>query len=111
MCAKKSKYIDTTKVKEAFLKGFVDADKHPSFVKWLAEEAERIVKTIPSAKVQIVVRAVWLNVNEEENVYMCSECGDEVIFISGCPIQNGYKYCPFCGAKMGKRLRNNGKIH
>lgn len=51
----------------------------------------------------------WLNVNEEENVYMCSECGDEVIFISGCPIQNGYKYCPFCGAKMGKRLRNNGK--
>lgn len=55
------------------------------------------------------IHAKWLNVNEEENVYMCSECGDEVIFISGSAIQNGYKYCPFCGAKMGKRLRNNGK--
>jgi hypothetical protein len=43
------KYIKQEDVKNAFLKGFKDAKKYPEFVNWLAKEADRITKDMPSA--------------------------------------------------------------
>lgn len=56
----------------------------------------------PTEDVQPVIHAEWELVNEDENVYMCSNCGDEFITIDGTATENHMLYCPFCGAKMDK---------
>lgn len=33
-------------------------------------------------------------------VWTCSNCKDSIIMYDGTPMENGYKYCPKCGAKM-----------
>lgn len=33
-------------------------------------------------------------------VWTCSNCKDSIIMYDGTPMENGYKYCPQCGAKM-----------
>ena len=60
------------------------------------------IDNAPTADVQPVVHAKWELVNEDENVYMCSNCGDEFITIDGTVTENHMLYCPFCGAKMDK---------
>ena len=54
--------------------------------------------------VKPVVHAHWIPCNPElgdscDN-YKCSACG-EIRFLSlGTPLEDGFKYCPACGAKM-----------
>lgn len=38
--------------------------------------------------------------DEENNVFQCSNCKEEFVLISGSPKENGYNYCPHCGCKM-----------
>ena len=39
-----------------------------------------------------------------EETYECTACGESVTMIDGeSPISNGFKYCPYCGAKMDER--------
>lgn len=33
-------------------------------------------------------------------VWTCSNCKDSIIMYDGTPMENGYKYCPYCGARM-----------
>jgi len=33
-------------------------------------------------------------------IYHCSNCGEHFILEEGTPTDNGYFYCPNCGAKM-----------
>ena len=33
-------------------------------------------------------------------VWTCSNCKDSIIMYDGTPMENGYKYCPMCGARM-----------
>lgn len=47
-----AEYVKKSDIKKAFLKGFIDREKYPEFVNWLAKEAERIVSDMPSADVQ-----------------------------------------------------------
>lgn len=61
------------------------------------------IDNAPTEDVQPVVHAKWELVNEDENVYMCSNCGDEFITIDGTATENHMLYCPFCGAKMDKK--------
>lgn len=37
---------------------------------------------------------------EGSNTYKCSACGEIQMIISGTPKENGWAYCPHCGAKM-----------
>ena len=37
---------------------------------------------------------------EGSNTYKCSACGEIQMIIDGTPKENGWKYCPHCGAKM-----------
>ncbi len=37
---------------------------------------------------------------EDSNTYKCSSCGRVQIIIDGTPKENGWDYCPHCGAKM-----------
>lgn len=33
-------------------------------------------------------------------VWTCSNCKDSIIMYDGATMENGYKYCPYCGARM-----------
>lgn len=35
-----------------------------------------------------------------DELYRCSECGDEFVLIEGTPKDNNYWFCPHCGARM-----------
>jgi DNA-directed RNA polymerase subunit RPC12/RpoP len=58
-------------------------------------------KTIDSAP---VAHAHWVpdesETGEDSNTYKCSACGQIQILIDGTPKENGWAYCPNCGAKM-----------
>ena len=41
----------------------------------------------------------WMLCDEEANVYDTS-CRNPHILIEGTPIENNYKYCPYCGKKI-----------
>ena len=51
-----------------------------------------------------VIHAHWISCENEtgegSNTYKCSACGEIQMIISGTPKENGWKYCPHCGAKM-----------
>ena len=38
--------------------------------------------------------------DEDNGVFQCSNCKEELVVISGSPKENGWKYCPYCGCKM-----------
>lgn len=63
----------------------------------MIEHAETI-DTNPTA------HAHWISCENEtgegSNTYKCSACGEIQMIISGTPKENGWKYCPHCGAKM-----------
>ena len=39
---------------------------------------------------------------DDEQTYECSICGEIWTFLIGTPADNGAKYCPNCGARMGE---------
>ena len=40
-------------------------------------------------------------------IYRCSNCGEHFILEEGTPTDNGYFYCPNCGAQMNKEREEN----
>lgn len=61
------------------------------------------ISTDLQATVDIVRHAHWEQpsyFDEENGVFRCSNCKEEFVLISGSPKENGYEYCPHCGAKM-----------
>lgn len=51
-----------------------------------------------------VKHAHWIpderETGEGSNTYKCSACGEIQMIIEGTPKENGWKYCPNCGAVM-----------
>lgn len=47
-------------------------------------------------------RGKWETIEgwDGDEVYRCSECGEEYVLIDGTPKENGYHFCPNCGADM-----------
>ena len=33
-------------------------------------------------------------------IWTCSNCKDSMVMYDGTPMENAYKYCPYCGARM-----------
>ena len=65
--------------------------------------ARKLMEDAPGVDAVEVVHAEWACVNESENVWMCTGkngCGNEVLLLEGTPSENGWYYCPNCGAKM-----------
>lgn len=48
------------------------------------------------------MRGKWETIEgwDGDEVYRCSECGEEYVLIDGTPKENGYHFCPNCGADM-----------
>lgn len=58
-----------------------------------------IIDLEPTVEAEPVRHGNWKPFDEDE--YTCSLCGN--IFVTmdgGHPLSNGFKFCPFCGAKM-----------
>lgn len=64
----------------------------------------------PGEDVAPVIHAHWIPCNPElgdscDN-YKCSACG-EIRFLSlGTPLEDGFKYCPACAAKMDEEVND-----
>ena len=56
----------------------------------------------PTVEAEPVRHGKWKPFDEvDEDEYTCSECGNLFVTLDGeHPLSNGFKYCPFCGAKM-----------
>lgn len=48
------------------------------------------------------MRGRWETIEgwDGDEVYRCSVCGEEYVLIDGTPKDNGYHFCPHCGADM-----------
>ena len=68
------------------------------------EEALSLIDSIPAADVAEVKHGEWIDLHDEnvlyEQTYKCSVCGEWFVIEAGTPKENGYKYCPNCGARM-----------
>lgn len=64
------------------------------------------VKSMETVDAEPVKHAHWIpcenETGEGSNTYKCSACGEIQMIIDGTPKDNGWKYCPHCGAKMGE---------
>ena len=63
-----------------------------------------VIDKEPGENVNPVVHAHWIpdeiETGEDSNTYKCSACGEIQVLIYGTPKENGWNYCPHCGAKM-----------
>ncbi len=66
-----------------------------------AHEIANVVKYFPTIEPQRM-RGRWETIEgwDGDEVYRCSECGEEYVLIDGTPKENGYHFCPNCGADM-----------
>lgn len=58
---------------------------------------------VPAADVVEVQHGRWEHNDDGygcENLWWCSACKKEFVLIAGTPCDNGYYYCPNCGADM-----------
>ena len=56
----------------------------------------------PTVDAEPVRQGNWKPFDEDE--YTCSLCGNIFVTMDGeHPLSNGFKFCPFCGAKMDER--------
>lgn len=74
--------------------------QHREGAKYAVKRIRKIIQDVPTLDVQPVVHAKWDCVNENENVYMCSNCGGEFILMDGTPKECDMNWCCYCGAKI-----------
>ena len=43
-------------------------------------------------------------------IWTCSNCKDSIVMYDGAPMENGYKYCPMCGARMEDATNEQAEI-
>ena len=63
------------------------------------------IENFPAADVWPVVRGKWILHDEVYDMesWECSACAEEYCMIEGTPMDNGYHFCPNCGAMMTER--------
>lgn len=93
-----SRYIDEDALKEVIQRMWenrkITNTKYNTFLE--------ILDYVPTADVVEVKHGVW-SLNTDDwfgDCYKCSACGEEFILNEGTPKDNGYNYCPHCGARM-----------
>ena len=62
------------------------------------------IDNAPTIDAQPVKHWKWKCVNDDEGIWMCSNCGNEISLEVGSPAEFEWLFCPYCGANMdGKR--------
>ena len=71
--------------------------------------AMNAIDEMPAADVAPVRHGHWIaevNWTLGDYYYTCSICREDFYMIVGTPIDNNYKYCPHCGARMDEKERD-----
>jgi len=71
--------------------------------KWFGNQSQALQIAIKALSVPEREKGEWIKIypdHEEWNVYECYHCGEEFDLIEGTPYDNGYNFCPNCGADM-----------
>lgn len=100
--------IDRSEVLYKFAEILPEADSlewyeqaKPEEVKDLVDELYSIVLNVNRIDAQPVKRGKWKCVNDDEGVWMCTNCGNEISLEVGNPAEFEWLFCPYCGAYMG----------
>ena len=70
---------------------------------WMWQYADYYAKAIEKAIALLKEQekaGTWKQIDDDTNIWSCSECDEPFILMDGTPIENKYYYCPHCGAKM-----------
>ena len=98
-----AEYIEREAIEKFIEKGLNNPDKLKAYG-FDAIEILSEVHFMPAADVAEVKRGEWIDLHDEnvlyEQTYICSACGEWFVIEAGTPKENGYKYCPNCGARM-----------
>ena len=88
---------------EEFIKRIKPYDTTDKMDKALYNFALNKITETPTKDVAPVVHAKWIEHDDGwgDIYYDCSACNESWTTIEGTPFDNGMKYCPHCGAKMG----------
>ena len=88
----------------------IDADIFEKKIEELKKKAQSvsdlfffdgILTVLDSQPIANPMRGEWIESNKESlKIYKCSCCGYWVAIFIGTPKENGYNYCPGCGADM-----------
>ena len=74
------------------------------------EEVARRIDECETADVEEVKHGEWVeDFMIGEGVYRCTNCDDKFVTLEGTPYDNRLFYCPFCGAKMDGKEKNDGE--
>lgn len=70
------------------------------------EYAHNLIDAQPTIDAVPVVHAHWVSCEDEyDDEYKCSACGGPQFF-EMTPQMEGWKYCPYCGARMDEEKEN-----
>lgn len=100
--------IDRSEVLYKFAEILPEADSlewyeqaKPEEVKCLVDELYSIVLNVNRIDAQPVKRGKWKCVNDDENVWMCTNCGNEISLEVGNPAEFEWLFCPYCESYNG----------
>ena len=94
-----SDYIDREALPGKLERGYIPDDDFNAG--WNA--CLNAIASTPAADVAEVRHERWERSDDgygSEDLWRCSACKEEFFLIAGTPRDNGYYYCPNCGAKM-----------
>ena len=67
--------------------------------------AAGFVMQAPTIDAVEVVHGEWIEWDEDNNTWECSNCAELYTIMEGNIRDNKYNYCPNCGAKMDKEVQ------
>lgn len=104
--------IDRSEVLYKFAEILPEADSlewyeqaKPEEVKDLVDELYSIVLNVNRVDAEPVMRGKWKCVNDDEGIWMCTNCGNEISIETGNPVEFEWFLCPHCGAYLGGKKR------
>ena len=66
----------------------------------LTQDKERYEEAYSRGVLSTKKEGRWKLYDEDDNAWMCDECGDIQTITDGTPHQNGWIFCPHCGALL-----------
>lgn len=64
------------------------------------EEQRRMTEEM-NQRIRDMGECVWVDAKDlDNNPLWSSKCGQESVFDNDGPIENEYKFCPYCGGKL-----------
>ena len=69
--------------------------------------SRNLIRTAPAVDAVEVKHGHWQEYEDYclDVYYDCSVCGGMFYMADGTPTENGYNFCPKCGARMGETIR------